>query len=72
MAHLKESRRSRVARERQSGSKKGHPDAQLRQPIGSKPISRAERFLSQQFGADADQDGPSRQTSTAQDEKGQV
>jgi hypothetical protein len=72
MANEKESRRSGKARARQSGSEKGKPSTQLRQPIGSGPISRSERFVSQQFGADADQDGPSRQTSTAQDELGQV
>lgn len=72
MASKKESRGSGMARGRQSGSKKGKPSTQRRQPIGSAPISRTDRFLNQQFGTDADQDGPSRQTSTAQDELGQV
>ncbi len=72
MANKKESRGSGTAKDRQSQSEKGNPSTQHRQPIGSRPISRAERFISQQFGADADQDGPSRQTSTAQDELGQA
>jgi hypothetical protein len=72
MANLKESRKSRSAREHQSGSDKGNLRTQRRQPIGSAPTSRDERFVTQQWGVDADQDGPSRQTSTAQDELGQV
>jgi hypothetical protein len=72
MANEKKSRRSGSARERQSVSDKGNLRTQRRQPIGSKPISRDERFVTQRWGVDADQDGPSRQTSTAQDELGQV
>jgi hypothetical protein len=68
----KKSRGSGMARERQSGSKKGNQGTQRRQLIGRGRSSRAERFVSQQVGTDADQDGPSRQTSTAQDELGQV
>jgi hypothetical protein len=68
----KKSRGSGSAKNRQSGSEKGNPSTQRREPIGSMPISRGERFVSQQFGVDADQDGPSSQTSTAQDEVGQA
>lgn len=72
MANEKQSPGSGKAKERKRGSEKRNPSTQRRQPIGSRPISRAERFVSQQFGADADQDGPSRQISTAQDELGQA
>ena len=70
---------------RNSGSGSGrhqetkNPRTKPKQPIGSGAISRAEEKsgrvggagnVSQQSNADAD--GPSRQTSTAQDEEGQV
>lgn len=72
MAHKRESHGSGIATERKSGSRKAKSGTEHRHPIGSKPIARTDRFVSQQFGADADQDGPSRQTSTAQDELGQM
>lgn len=65
-------------RERQSGSKTRNPHKERKQPIGGGRIQRkveasghvgGEGDLSQH--ANADSDGPSRQTSTAQDELGQ-
>jgi hypothetical protein len=70
MSNEKESRGSGSTNERRSGS--GTQVTQSRQPIShEKERSRSgeEDFLSQQ--SDADTEGASRQTSTAQDELGQ-
>ena len=70
MSSEKESRGSGLTSERRSGNKT--PRTQHRQPIShEKERSRRgeEDFLSQQSEADAE--GASRQTSTAQDELGQ-
>jgi len=73
MANEKESRGSGSASERQSGSKTGDT-TQRRQPISREEERgrhrRDEDFESQQ--SDADAEGGSRQTSTAEDELGQV
>jgi hypothetical protein len=71
MANEKEWGGGGSAKDRPSGSEKGNPSTKRRQPIGSMPISREERFVSQQLDVDADRDGASVQTSTAQDESGQ-
>jgi hypothetical protein len=61
------------------GEQGGNPRAERKQPVGGGKISREEEsssrvggegHVSQQSNADAD--GPSQQTSTAQDEMGQV
>jgi hypothetical protein len=73
MANEKESRGSRSASERQSGSKTGNT-TQRRQPI-SRENERSRRRDDEDFESqrsDADAEGGSRQTSTAQDELGQV
>jgi len=61
------------------GGERGNPRTEQKQPIGGGKISREEEKsglvggegqASQQSNADAD--GPSQQTTTAQDEKGQL
>jgi len=67
------------SRGREPGRDAGNPRTEDRQPIGGGQISRPEEKsgraggegnVSQQSNADAD--GPSQQTSTAQDESGQL
>jgi hypothetical protein len=70
MSNEKESRGSGSTSERQSGSET--PRTQRGQPIsheGERSRGGEEDFVSQQ--SDADAEGASRQTSTAQDELGQ-
>ena len=60
-----------MANEKESrGSGSVNPNSPRKQPIGSKPISR-EREERVQLDVDADQEGASVQTVTAQDESGQ-
>lgn len=79
MASQKQTRGSGMAGKTKSRSKKGNAGTQRKQPIGSVPVPGAEYFVSwhydayaDQTGTDADQDGASRQTGTAQDELGQM
>lgn len=81
MAKETESRGSGSAGGQQPGKETGNPGTQGHQPIGGGAISReadasgkagGEGSVSQQANAAADSDGPSRQTSTAQDESGQL
>ena len=79
MTNESEARGSGSAGERESAEKTGNPRTQPKQRMGGGAISRDEErsgriggegHVTQQSNADAD--GPSTQTSTAQDEKGQL
>lgn len=81
MANEAESRESGSQGERQSGGGTGNPRTERRQPIGGGQISREEErrgqaggegHVSQQSDAETDGGEPSTQTSTAQDESGQL
>lgn len=79
MTNESEARNSASAGGRNTSAEAGNPRTQPKQRIGGGAISRdedksgrvgGEGHVTQQSNADAD--GPSTQTSTAQDEKGQL
>lgn len=79
MANEMESRNQSSAAGHETDPKTGNPRAHDKKPVGSAEIPRDEKksgrkggqgHVSQQSNADAE--GPSRQTSSAQDEQGQV